>query len=71
MTFQHGGILLVILGTICLAFAVKIENKFTLTARGKKDAAYSRNIIKMAELGTYYEPTRVFVDKILFRAGVL
>lgn len=70
MTFQHGGILLVILGTICLTFAVKIENKYTLSARGKKDKTYWRNIIKRAEDGTYYEPTIVFIDKILFRTGL-
>ncbi len=70
MTFQHGGILLVILGTICLAFAVKIENKYTLSARGKKDKTYWRNIIKRAEDGTYCEPTIVFIDKILFRTGL-
>ena len=70
MTFQHGGILLIIFGTIFLAFAVKIENKYTLSARGKKDKKYWRNIVKSAEDATYFEPTIVFIDKMLFRTGL-
>lgn len=70
MTLGHGGILLVILGTICLAFAVKIENKYTLSSRSKEDKNYWKNIVKRAEDGTYYEPTIVHIDKMLFRVGL-
>jgi len=70
MTLSHGGILFVILGTICLAFAVKIENKYTLSARSKEDKKYWKNIVKGAEDGSYYEPTIVYIDKMLFRVGL-
>ena len=70
MTFQHVGILIVILGTICLAFAVKIENKYTLSARSKKDKKKWKNIVKRAEDDSYFEPTIVFIDKMLFRIGL-
>ena len=70
MTLGHGGILLVILGTICLAFAVKIENKYTLSARSNKEKKYYENIVKRAEDGSYYEPTIVQIDKMLFRIGL-
>ncbi|MBW1670424.1 MAG: hypothetical protein JRJ43_07905 [Deltaproteobacteria bacterium] len=70
MTLGHGGILFIILGTICLAFAVKIENKYTLSARNKKDKKYWKNIVKNAEDGTYYEPTVVYIDQMLFRIGL-
>ena len=70
MTLGHGGILFVILGTICLAFAVKIENKYTLSARSEKEKKYYKSIVKRAEDGTYYEPTIVHIDKMLFRGGL-
>ena len=70
MTVQHGGILLVILGTICLAFAVKIENKYTLSARSKEEKKHWKNIVKRAEDGSYSEPTIVFINKMLFRTGL-
>ena len=70
MTFQHGGILLVIVGTICLAFAVKIENKYTMSARDKKGKKYWKKLVKRAEDGSYHEPTIVFIDKMLFRTGL-
>ena len=70
MTFQYAGIILVITGTICLAYAVKIENKFTLSARSKEDKKYWKDIVKRAEDETYYEPTIVFINKRLFRIGL-
>jgi len=70
MTLGHGGILLVILGTACLAFAVKIENKYTLSARSTKEKKSWRDIVKRAQDGSYFEPAIVFIDKTLFRVGL-
>jgi hypothetical protein len=67
---RHGGILIVILGTICLAFAVKIQNKYTLSARSEKEKKYWKNIVKRAEDGSHYEPTIVYIDKLLFHIGL-
>lgn len=71
MDLRHGGILLVILGTICLAFAVKVENKYTLSARSEgKEKKEAKDIVKRAEDGSYYEPPIVYIDKMLFRTGL-
>lgn len=71
LTLAHVGILLVILGTAFLAYAVKVENKHTLSARSKEDKKQAEDIVKRSEDGTYYEPTIVRVDKILFRLGLV
>ena len=70
MDLRHGGILLVILGTICLAFAVKVENKYTLSARSEKEKKEAKDIVKRAEDGSYYEPPIVYIDKMLFQTGL-
>ena len=70
MTLQHIGILFVIFGTCCIAFAVKYENKYTLSTYGEEQKN-SRNIVKMAEDGTYLEPSIVIVDKRRFRLGLI
>lgn len=70
MSLGHGGILLVILGTVCLAFSVKIENKYTLSARSKEEKKWWKNIVKRAEDGSHYEPNIVHIDKMLFRFGL-
>jgi hypothetical protein len=58
------------LGTACLAFAVKIENKYTLSSRSKKEKKDWTTVVKGAEDGSYYEPTIVHIDKMLFRVGL-
>jgi hypothetical protein len=71
MTFRHIGILLIIIGTFFLAFAVRIENKYTLSARNKRDKKYWEDIVKRAQDGSFYEPTIVFINKFLFYLGLV
>jgi len=70
LDLRHGGILFVILGTIFLAFAVKIENKYTLSARSKESKKYWKNIVSRAEDGSHLEPTIVYIEKMLFNIGL-
>ena len=70
MTLAHGGILLVILGSICLAYAIKIENKYTLSARSRDEERNLKNIVQRAEDGSYYEPNIVHINKMFFRFGL-
>lgn len=70
MTIEHVGILLAVLGTVLLAFAVKIENKHTLSAQNKKEKEAARKLVADAEDGTYLEPSIVLIDKMLFRFGL-
>ena len=70
LTLTHVGILLVIVGTAFLAYAVKVENKYTLSARSKENKKRLEDIVKRSEDGSYYEPSIVRVDKIFFRLGL-
>jgi hypothetical protein len=70
MTVAHGGLIIVIVGTVAVAFAVKFENKWTLSARTKDDRKEAEDIVKRAQDGTYLEPTVVLVNKWWFYGGL-
>ena len=64
------GILLVIVGTILLAKAIKPENKYTLSARSDDEYKREGDIVKRAEDGTYFEPSIVIIDNRFYHAGL-
>lgn len=70
MTLAHCGILISVFGTICLAYAVKIENKYTLSAKSKKERKSWKEIVDIAQDDSYYEPSIVYIDKVYFRIGL-
>lgn len=70
MSFAHFGIIIVIIGTILLAFAVKIKNRYTLATNNRKDKKYWGSIVKRAQDVKCFEPTVVYIDKKLFYAGL-
>ena len=70
MTMRHGGIIFVIIGTILLAFAIENENKYTLSARSKKDKKRMKKLVESAEDGSFVEPSVVKINKKYFWGGL-
>jgi hypothetical protein len=71
MTFSHIGLILTVIGTGLLAYAVRIENKWTLSAKTKAEKKHYEDIVTRAEDGTYKEPTIVFINKYMFYIGLM
>ena len=71
MSLTHCGLIIALIGTIALAFAVSFdENKHTLSARSKEEKEKAKDIVKRSQDGSYWEPSVVLVDRFLFYGGL-
>ena len=70
MTLAHCGLIIALIGTIALAFSASFENKHTLSARSKEEKEKAKDIVKRSQDGSYWEPSVVLVNRLLFYGGL-